>query len=73
MSYHLRANHQAEYRKPCEEAGRRTEGVEGDSNPIGRTAEAGLTMQFFQRLDQQLRSVPKGIFGSRHICSRGWP
>jgi hypothetical protein len=30
-------NHQTELRNPVGEAGRRTEGMEGDYNPIGRT------------------------------------
>jgi len=33
----LEVNHQTELRKPGGEAGRRTGGVEGNCNPIGRT------------------------------------
>jgi hypothetical protein len=57
----------------CRVAGRRTGGAEGDCNPIGRTTSAGQTTQCSQGLDQQPRSVPGGIDGSRYIGSRGWP
>ncbi|XP_028640329.1 solute carrier family 22 member 27-like, partial [Grammomys surdaster] len=53
----LGANHQAKLRKPCWGAGRRTRGTEGDCNPIGRTTEADLIIQFSQRQVHQPRRV----------------
>jgi len=69
----LGANHQTELRDPGGGAGRRTEGAEGDSNPIGRITSAGQTTQCFQGLDHQPRSVQGGIHDSRFIGSRQWP
>jgi hypothetical protein len=57
---------------PHRGAGRRTEGGEGDCNPIGRTTLDGQTTQCSQRLDHQPRSVPGGIHVSRHIYNRRW-
>jgi hypothetical protein len=50
----------------------RSGGAEGGCNPIGKTS-AGGTTQCSQELDHHLRSVQRGIHGSRYICSRGWP
>jgi len=57
-----------------EELGERTEGAEGDCNPIERTATSiNRTPQSFQGLNHQ----PKGIHGLVHdscsMCSRELP
>jgi hypothetical protein len=43
----LRANHQAEPRDLIRRARGRTEGAEGDCNPIGRTISINRTTQSF--------------------------
>jgi hypothetical protein len=66
-------NHQTELGNPSEGACRRTEGAEGDCNPIGITMLASQTTQCSQGLDHQPRRLQEGIHGSRYKCSRGWP
>jgi hypothetical protein len=53
-------------------AGRKTGGAEEDCNFIGRITSAGWTTQCSQRLDHQLRSAHREIYGSRYICSIRW-
>jgi hypothetical protein len=69
----LGANCQTEVEDCGRGSGWRTEGAEGDCNPIGRTMSAGQTIQCSQGLDYQPKSVQGGIHSSRYICSRGWP
>jgi hypothetical protein len=53
---------------------KKTEGAEGDCNPIGRTIiSANLTPQSSQRLKHQPKSIRESVHGSFYICSRGMP
>jgi hypothetical protein len=51
----------------------KTKGAAGDCNPIERTISANLTIQSFQRLNHQQKSIHGGIHDSRYIGSRVWP
>ena len=68
----LTANHNTEPRDPNRRARGRTEGVEGDYNPIGRT----ISTYWATKSSQGLNHQPKSIYGesqdSRYTCSRGW-
>ena len=66
----FRVNHQTEIREPVGGAGRRTGGI-GLSRGLQPhwKSNIGLITQFYQSLDHQ----PRGIHGTRYICSRGWP
>jgi hypothetical protein len=48
----------------------RTEGAEGDCNPIGRTVSTGQRIQSFQRLNHQPKSIHGRTHGSTYICSK---
>jgi hypothetical protein len=52
LMWMLGANHQTELWDPGGGADRRTEGVEGNCNPIRGTMSAGQTTQYSQGLDQ---------------------
>jgi hypothetical protein len=67
----LTANHQTEPRVPSGRVRGRTEGAEGDCNPIERTTIS--TSQTPQGLNYQPKSIHGATHGSSCICSRGWP
>jgi hypothetical protein len=69
----LTSNHQAEPRDLNGRAVGRTEGAEGDCNPIERTISTSWNIQSSHRLNHQPKSTNRGNHGSRYICSRGRP
>jgi hypothetical protein len=53
---------------------KRTKGAERICNTIGRTAEStNWTLQSFQRLSHQPKSIRCLVYGLWYICSRGLP
>jgi hypothetical protein len=58
---------QIEHSAPSGRARGRTEGAEGDCNPIGRTTTTNWSTQSSQR------GLHGGSQDSRYICKRGWP
>jgi hypothetical protein len=68
------AKHQTEHRNPKFRVRGRTEGVERNCNPIGRTTiSTNLTIQSSQGLNHQPKSICGGTYVSNCICSRGLP
>jgi hypothetical protein len=67
----LRANHQTEPGDHNGRARRRTEGAEGNCNPIGRTISTNGTTRGFPELNHQPKSIHGEIHGSKYIFSRG--
>jgi hypothetical protein len=68
----LTANHHTEPRDLNGRARGRTEGAEGDCNPIGKTMSNNRVTQSSQSLNYQPKSIHGGNHGFRYICSRGW-
>jgi len=54
----LTANPQTQPRDPNGRARRRTEGAEGDFNPIGRTISTNWIIQSSQGLNHQAKCIP---------------
>jgi len=69
----LTANHRTEHGDSIGRAKERTEGAERNFNPMGRTISTNWTSQSSQRLNHLAKSINGGIYGSRYICSWGWP
>jgi hypothetical protein len=68
----LIANHWVKVRDQYGRVKGRTEGVEGDCNPIGRTT--GSTNGDLSELSEtkpKPRSIHGQVHGPRHMCSRG--
>jgi hypothetical protein len=53
----LSANHQTEHRDPDGRVRGKTEGAEGDCNPIGRTISTNWTTQNSQGVNHQPKSI----------------
>jgi hypothetical protein len=69
----LIANRGAKPENPSERARGRTEGAEGNCNPIRRTVSTNWNTQSSQGLNHQPKSVHGGGNGSSCIYSREWP
>jgi hypothetical protein len=69
----LTANHLTEPRDPSGRVRGRTEGGEGDCNPVRRTVSTNWTTQISLRLNHLLKSLGGGSQDSRYICNREWP
>jgi len=69
----ITVNHWIEPRDPNGRARGRTEGAEGDCNPMGRTISTISTAQSSQGPNHQLKSIHGGIHGSRYKYNREWP
>jgi hypothetical protein len=70
----LAAHHQNELGNPNGRVRGRTEGAEGDCNPIGRaTISTNWTLQSSQGLNHQPKSTHGGTHGSNYICNKGLP
>jgi hypothetical protein len=63
----LTDKHQTELWDPNGRARGRTEGMEGDCNPIRRTISTNLTNQTSQGLNQQPKGMHGWICGSRYM------
>jgi hypothetical protein len=51
----------------------KTEGAEGDCNPIRRTISINWITQSSQGINHQPKHIHRGTQDSRYICSREWP
>jgi hypothetical protein len=69
----LTDNHRTEFCDPNGSARGKTEGAEGDCNPIRRKISTNWTTQSSQRLNYQPESIHGRSQDSRYIYSRGWP
>lgn len=69
----LIANHETVPRDPSVTTRGRTEGAEGDYNPIGRTISTNHTTQSSHRLNNWSKSIHGGIHNSRYAFSITWP